>query len=93
MISIEFPIPALIIGGASLWQRKAFGYAVGLGMLFNASMLFIGLVVFLLIQPLFTSVPFALGDVVVILLMGLICYIPTGLFIQGVLKDRSRPSG
>jgi len=83
-----FLSPALIIGGVSLWQRKNFGYIVGLGLLFNASMLFIGLIVFLLIQPLITNAPFALVDVVVILGMGSICFIPTVLFMRGVIKNR-----
>ncbi|MFN2218918.1 MAG: hypothetical protein ACK2UA_09945, partial [Anaerolineae bacterium] len=30
--------PALVIGGLLLWQRKAFGYVAGLGLLFQASM-------------------------------------------------------
>jgi hypothetical protein len=85
--------PALIIGGLSLWRRNAFGYLSALGLLFQASMLFIGLIVFLLIQPLITEAPFALIDVLVILVMGLICFIPTGLFVQGVLNGRSTPSG
>jgi len=33
--------PAWIIGGVLLWRRKEFGYVIGLGLLFQASMLFI----------------------------------------------------
>ncbi len=80
--------PALIIGGVSLWRRKGLGYVAGLGLLFQTSMLFIGLIVFLLIQPLITDTPFALVDTVVIFVMGLICFIPFGLFVRGVLKER-----
>ncbi len=85
--------PALIIGGVSLWRRKGLGYVAGLGLLFQTSMLFIGLIVFLLIQPLITDAPFALVDTVVILVMGSICFIPFGLFVRGVLNNRLRPSG
>jgi hypothetical protein len=82
--------PILVIGGLLLWRRKAFGYASGLGLLFQTSMLFIGLIAFLIIQPLLTTAPFLLVDVLVVAIMGLICFIPLTLFIRGVIaKDNS----
>jgi len=68
--------PTWIIGGLLLWRRKVFGYVTGLGLLFQGSMLFIALIVFLLLQPVLTSTPFALADVLVIFVMGMICFIP-----------------
>jgi hypothetical protein len=82
--------PALVIGGLLLWRRKAFGYVAGLGLLFQASMLFIGLIVFLLVQPFLTTAPFALLDVVVVAILGLICFVPLALFARGVLMLRHR---
>ncbi|NIW44745.1 MAG: hypothetical protein GWN14_08290 [candidate division Zixibacteria bacterium] len=84
-----FTSPAMLIVGVMLWQRKSFGYAAGLALLFQASMLFIALIVFLLLQPVLTTAPFAPGDVIVVFVMGLICFVPFGLFLNGVL-DRSR---
>ncbi len=85
--------PAWIIGGVLLWRRKEFGYVIGLGLLFQASMLFIGLIIFLLLQPFLTSAPFVLVDVVVIFIMGLVCFIPFALYVCGVVSDRnSSPS-
>jgi len=81
--------PAWVVCGVLLWQRKAFGYVTGLGLLFQASMLFIGLIIVLLLQPFFTTAPFALVDVVVIFFMGLICFIPTGLFVRGVVSGHN----
>ena len=81
--------PALVIGGALLWRRKEFGYVIGLGLLFQASMLFIGLIIFLLLRPFLTAAPFVLVDVVVISVLGLICFIPFALFVRGVLSGRS----
>jgi len=81
-----FITPAWIIGGIQLWRRQAFGYLTGLGFLFQGSMLFIALIVFLLLQPLLTNAPFAIVDVIVVLVMGLICFIPFGLFVRGVLS-------
>jgi hypothetical protein len=76
--------PALVIGGMLLWRHKEFGYVSGLGLLFQASMLFIGLIAFLIIQPFLTSTPFLLVDVLVVFIMGLICFIPLTLFVRGI---------
>lgn len=81
-----FISPAWIIGGIQLWRRQTFGYVTGLGLLFQGSMLFVALIIFLLLQPLLTNVPFAIVDVVVVLVMGLICFIPFGLFVRGAIK-------
>lgn len=79
-------IPAWVIGGILLWQRQALGYVTGLGLLFQGSMLFSALIAFLLLQPLLTSAPFALVDVIVIFVMGFVCFIPFALFMRGVGK-------
>lgn len=83
-VSDFFISPALVIGGMLLWRHKEFGYVSGLGLLFQASMLFIGLIVFLIIQPFLTSTPFLLVDVLVVFIMGLICFIPLTLFVRGI---------
>ena len=76
--------PFLVIGGIQLWRQKAFGYVSGIGLLFQASMLFIGLIIFLIIEPLLTKTPFLLIDIIVVSIMGLIAFIPLTLFIRGV---------
>ena len=83
-ISDFLTTPAWVIGGILLWQKKELGYVTGLGLLFQGSMLFIALIIFLLLQPLLTSAPFAIAGVVVIFVMGLICFIPFALFVRGV---------
>ena len=82
-----FISPAWIIGGIQLWRRQTFGYVTGLGLLFQGSMLFIALIIFLLLQPLLTNAPFAIVDVIVILVMGSICFIPFGLFMRGAISN------
>jgi hypothetical protein len=79
--------PAVVIGGILLWQRRALGYVSGAGLLFQSSMLFIGLIVFLLLQPLLSQAPFAPIDVIVVSAMGMICFVPFGLFVRGVLAS------
>ncbi len=81
--------PAWIIGGVLLWRREALGYVTGIGLLFQASMLFIGLIFFMLLQPLLTDTPFILVDVVVVFIMGLVCFIPFALSVHGVVSNRS----
>ena len=84
--------PAWVIGGILLWRRKEFGYVTGLGLLFQGSMLFIALIIFLLLQPILTTAPFAIIDVVVTFAMGLICFIPFALFVRGVVTNHSASS-
>jgi len=82
--------PALVIGGVLLFRRDALGYVAGLGLLFQTSMLFVGLMVFLLVQPRLVDVPFAPGDVVLVAILGLICFVPFGLFLRGVVGSTAR---
>jgi len=76
----------LVIGGVLLFQRKPLGYVSGLGLLLTASTLFIGLLLVLILQPALMGVPFQVEDVAIVLAMGLICFVPTGLFMWGVLS-------
>jgi hypothetical protein len=80
--------PALVIGGVLLWRRREPGYVMGLGLLFQASMLFVGLIIALMLQPLLTAAPFVLVDVVVVFVLGLICFIPFSLFVRGAVSGQ-----
>jgi hypothetical protein len=77
--------PAWVIGGVLLWRRQAFGYVTGAGLLFQFSMLFIGLFVYFALQPIVAGTPFPMDDFVAVFVMGLVCFIPFGLFVRGVL--------
>ena len=87
-----FISPAWVIGGVLLWRRQALGYVSGLGLLFQASMLFIGLIFILILQPFITPAQFVLTDVLVILVMGMVCFIPFALFVRGAASERNTPS-
>ena len=76
--------PMMVVGGVQLWRSKAFGYTAGLGLLFQASMLFIGLIILMILQPILTAAPFLLVDVIVVAVMGLICFVPFGMYLRGV---------
>ena len=81
---------AMVASGALLLRRRPLGYVSGLGALFGASMLFVSLIVFLLLQPLLTEAPFAPMDVVVVLVMGMICFVPFALYLRGVMLAQAR---
>lgn len=79
-----------IYGGILLLRTKPLGYTIGLGLLFAASMLFVGLIILLIIQPVLTAVPFSLIDILVVAIMGLILSIPFILFLRGTIgADRN----
>jgi hypothetical protein len=76
--------PLWMINGVLLIFRKPFGYVAALGLLTQASLLFIGLIMFLLLQPSLTGVPVRWGDVVVIFVIGSICFVPLILCVRGI---------
>ena len=78
---------AWIIGGVLLWRRQPLGYVGGTGLLFNLSMLFVGLLAVLLLQPLLTDAPFNATDVIAVFIMTAISFIPLILFIRGARKS------
>lgn len=82
--------PAWVIVGVFLWRKQAFGYAAGAGLLFQFSMLFIGLFVYFALQPVLAEVPFPVNDFIAVFTMSLVCFIPFGLFVRGVIGASSR---
>jgi hypothetical protein len=82
--------PAWVIGGILLWRRQVLGYVTGMGLLFQASMLFVGLIFFLILQPFLTTAPFVLADVVAITIMGMVCFVPFALFVRGAASQEKQ---
>jgi hypothetical protein len=80
--------PTWIIGGVPLWRRRATGYVIGAGLLFQASMLMVSLLVIILIKPLLTPDPFVLIDFTAVFLFGMICFVPLTLFVRGILSSQ-----
>jgi len=73
-----------VVGGVLLWRKQAFGYVTGVGLLFQFSMLFIGLFVYFALQPFLAGVPFPVNDFVAVFIMSLVCFVPFGLFVRGM---------
>jgi len=74
--------PAMIIGGVMLLRKYRWGFVVSVGLLFQVCMLFIGLIIVLVIQPIITDIPFPLIDIAVVALMGIICSIPLIVYVR-----------
>jgi len=72
--------------GMLLLLRKPLGYAVGWGGMFAVVMLNIGLLIYLVLQPILTAVPFELVDLIVIAVFTLICGLPMILFSRALRK-------
>ena len=79
--------PAWLLGGLMLWQRKPLGYVVGVGLLLLGSMLFVGVIVNLAFPALYTGSPVDVTGTSVILVMGLICFVPFALFVRGIVRS------
>lgn len=78
-----------VSGGITLLRKKPLGFSTGLGLLVAASFLFLGLVLFFFIAPLVSDRPFDWIEVNTVLGMGLVCFIPTGIFWRGVVRSTS----
>jgi hypothetical protein len=76
-------------GGILLLRKKSLGYSIGLGLLVAASFLFIGLILFFFIAPLVSDRLLDWIEVITVLGMGLICFIPTGIYWRGIIKNQT----
>ena len=75
-----------LTGGILLLLKKPAGFAWGLGLLYAAVLLFIAVIVLVIVRPGLTTIPFAMDEVVTLGGMALLCCIPFGLFVRGVIK-------
>ncbi len=81
---------AWIAVGIQLWRRRPLGYLLGAGLLFQASMLFVGLIVYFLLQPALAGTPLAVADIAVLAAMSMLCLVPLALVGRGILqRDRT----
>jgi hypothetical protein len=79
--------PAWLIGGVLLWRRDPLGYAAGVGLLLLGSLLFIGAIPVIVFTALYTASPIDVGAIVQMLVMGMICFIPFGLYVRGIVRS------
>jgi hypothetical protein len=73
--------PAWILaGGLLLWKRPA-GFGLSVAALFQASLLFLGLIVLLLVRPALTDVPFDLGELISVCVLSLLAFVPFAVLV------------
>ena len=82
--------PAWIAVGLLLWRRHRIGYSVALALLCRASMLFLGLIAFLLLRPVLTAAPPAPEAVVVVAVLAVPCLVAFTLFLRASLTSTGR---
>lgn len=80
--------PVWVAGGVLLYRRRALGFVTGLGLLFQASLLCLGLVFYLVFQACLTATAIPLSGVLTVLMMGMIFFIPFILFTRGVQANQ-----
>lgn len=80
---------AWVVGGATMVRRRPAGYAVGLGILVLANLLFAGLLMVLLLGPALTGADLAVEDVVVVAAMWPVTLVPGVLFGRGVAASEA----
>lgn len=76
----------LIGGGIQLILRKPLGYTLGPGLMLAVTSLFLGVILLVLVQPLFTGSPLDLEAVQVLIGMGFLFWIPAGFFLAGTVR-------
>lgn len=82
-----------VTGGILLLRRKGPGYSLGLGLLMAASSLFIGLILFFFFAPLLSDRGFDWSEVLTVLFLSLIGFVPTALFCRGVIRSQVQDLG
>ena len=63
------------------------GYVAGVDLLLLGSLLFIGLIPVIVFTALYTASPIDVGGIVEMLVMGLVCFIPFGLYVRGIVRS------
>jgi hypothetical protein len=79
-----------ITGGILLLRHRPLGYSAGLGLLTAASSLFVGLVLYMLLNPLLTGMPLDSAGIITLLPMSLIALVPNYLFWKGAANGNIR---
>jgi hypothetical protein len=80
--------PPLFVGGYLLLQRKALGYVAGAGLLLMCSVLFIGVIPAMVFQALSANTPIDVIGILIVLISGMVCFIPFVLFVRGIAITR-----
>jgi hypothetical protein len=81
-------VPALLVVGVSLWQRKPLGYVAGAGLFLQYGVLSVELAAVLAYGARLSGSPLGVADVVVVLVMAVFCFVPFALFVRAAASER-----
>ena len=84
--------PAMVISGIHMIRRSPFGYLTATSVLLFISMLFIGLIPVMIAEGVLSGTPVKMADLLIIAVSSLICLVPLGLLVRGVLKAQNQQS-
>ena len=80
---------SLVVAGVLLWQRQALGYVAGAGLLLQYGLSAIRLVASMALQALLTASGLDVVASVVLLVFGIVCFVPLVLFFLRGAAGRS----
>lgn len=82
--------PAVLAGGVLLWRRKALGYVAGAGLLLQYGLSAVGFVVSMALRAVLTSSPLDSVALVILLVFGVICFVPLAFFVRAAMIADAR---
>jgi hypothetical protein len=86
-------VPALLLSGVLMIKRSPFGYLAGTSILLLPGVLFISLVPVMIAEGILSGTPVNIVDLLIVTISSLICLIPLGMFIWGILKAQRSQTG
>jgi len=81
--------PAVLVAGVLLWRRQALGYVAGAGLLLQYGLSAIGFVASMALQALLSASAIDVVASVVLLVFGIVCFVPLVLFFLRGAAGRS----
>jgi hypothetical protein len=88
IVDLTVQCPALLVVGFLLWRRQALGYVTGAGLLLQYGVLAVGVIQVMALEAFFASTSLNVVDVVVLLVMTAVCFVPLSFFARRAPSDR-----
>lgn len=87
---IDFSVgaPAMLLAGILLWKKKPLGYVAAPGLFMAYGILSLGLIPFMMVQSNLGGAEVRVADVLVLILMAALCFIPFAFFVRASVKTR-----
>lgn len=80
--------PAMLLAGILLWKKKPLGYVAAPGLFMAYGILCLGLIPFMIVQSNLGGAEVMAADVVVLMVMAILCFIPFVFFVRASNRTR-----